>query len=382
MQIAKIQTTQFYKKIIIIFIVVTLLLFGVIVYFSFSKTVILVSLNPQPTSTAFSIEIAEDDQPTTNTLPGYLVATTKNGSKTFTNTNTGEEVLDNAAGTVTIYNNWSQEQPLAATTRLLAPDGTLFRIKDRVDVPAGGTLENVAVYADQPGPSGDIEPTTFTIPGLWEGLQDKIYAQSFEQMSGGLRSAKVLTQDQINEATETLRQELEEQARAELARSDKILENNDTLSKQAVTSIILENSPSAEVGAEAEAFELTMTIRAVGIIFDEAELLGIAKDLLEKDISADEKISSYDQSGLMYTLETYDLEQQTAELEVDFTAAVAPRLSNAIFERDNVTAKDEQQIKSYFSKFDSIGEVEVKFSPFWVTKAPKLKDHIEIKIAE
>jgi len=385
MQISKIQTTKLYRKIVIIFSICVVLLAAVIIYFSFSNTIVTVSLVPQDETTTFNIAVKKEMTEVNSTLtylPGYLVTTTISDTKEFTNDAVGETVDAQATGTVTIFNNWSQEQPLAATTRLLTSDDILFRIKDRVDVPAGGQLDNVEVYADQPGISGNIEPTKFTIPGLWPGLQEQIYAESESVMTGGVRSAKTITLQTINNAENTLRQELIQKSVAQLEQTDEIKAAEDTVLKQAITSVILKKSSDVEIDQEADAFNVSMSIKAIGIIFNEDELLNYSVNKIEEALSADEKIYSYDNKNLVYNVEEYNIDDQTASLEVEFSAKKIPRLSSSIFNRENITNRDEQEIKAYFSNYDEVGEVQIHFSPFWVTKAPSLKDHIEIRIQE
>lgn len=384
MKLANVQTTKVYKKIIITFSIFAIIVIGLIIYFSLSKTVIGVTLNPQKKSTTFNVglkkELTEEDKTSNYKMTGYLLQTVVSGSQEFINTNEGEEIEDQATGTVAIYNNWSKEQPLAATTRLLTPDGTLFRIKERVDVPAGGKIENVEVYADQPGSSGNIKPTKFTIPGLWKGLQDKIYAESSEPMTGGLRQLRFVTQDVINQAANSLRQELLKKAKADLEQTEEIKNSGDKVSEQALASIILEGNSSAEVGDEVDSFETNMKLRVMAVIFDENELLNLALNNFKTELPNDEMTEDYNLEDLTYSVGEYNYEDQTASLQVKFSALVVPRLSNPIFNRDSITGKDEQEIKAYFSNFDEIKNVTIKFSPFWVNKAPSLKDNIRIKI--
>ena len=384
MEISKIQTTRFYKKIVIGFSVVAVIILGLIIYFSLAKTVITVTLKPQETSTSFYInvkkELAGEDKLTNNALDGYLLKTEVSGSQDFANTNQGEEVEDQATGTVTIYNNWSQEQPLAATTRLLTPENILFRIQERVDVPAGGKLENVEVYADQPGAAGNIGPTKFTIPGLWPGLQDKIYAESTVAMTGGLRQAKVLTDEITKEAKSNLSQELVQKAITKFEQTDEIKNSGDKVLEQALYKIILSEEPSAEVGQEIDTYNLEMNLRFITVIFNEDELFTKAVNTLKQELANDQQLESYDKTNLIYSVDEYNFEDQTASLRVQLSAKAVPRLSSPIFNRDNITGKDSQQIKAYFANYDEIGSVTIKLSPFWVTKAPGLKDHIEIKI--
>jgi hypothetical protein len=90
MRIAKIQTTKIYKKIILVFCIFTVILLGFIAYFSFSKTKILITLNPQKISTTFSLTMkkdltAEGTVANSTIVPGQLLSATQKGSKTFQN---------------------------------------------------------------------------------------------------------------------------------------------------------------------------------------------------------------------------------------------------------------------------------------------------------
>jgi hypothetical protein len=385
MEISRIQTTTVYKKIIIGFSILTVLLVGLIAYFSFSKTIITITLAPKEISTTMTAAVKQnltaEEKLQLSSLPGYLVSTTVSGTKTFTNTNTGGQPVEaQATGKVTIYNNWTTDQPLAATTRLLTPNGLLFRLKNRVDVPAGQAVANVEVYADQPGAAGNIGPTKFTIPGLWPGLQEKIYAESKESMSGGIRQADIITQTQLNEAKRTLIDELVKKAAADLEQTDEVKKNNTTISTQSVATVILSEESSAKNGDEASSFDISLKIKAMAVIFDETQLQAKVLTQLRQEINADEQLVAGGQSTFTYHVQEHDLDNQTASLEATYTAQAVPRLSNPIFNRDKITGKDAQTIKEYFSNFDEVKSVAIKFSPFWVTKAPTLKDHIEIKL--
>ena len=75
-----------------------------------------------------------------------------------------------AQGTVRITSSYSSDITLVRTTRLLTPDGRLFRLAQTVLLPADGQVR-IPVYADQNGSVYAIGPTTFTIPGLPSDLQ-------------------------------------------------------------------------------------------------------------------------------------------------------------------------------------------------------------------
>ncbi|MBU0646247.1 pilus assembly protein PilM [Patescibacteria group bacterium] len=90
-----------------------------------------------------------------------------------------------ATGLLQIRNGSSQDVALVANTRLLSSGGVLFRLKDAANLPPNTSLE-VEVYADQPGLSGDLDPTNFTVPGLDPELQALVTGRNDQALTGGL----------------------------------------------------------------------------------------------------------------------------------------------------------------------------------------------------
>ncbi len=381
---SSIKTASSYKRLVIGFVIGVGLMLALIIYFSFSRTTITLTLAPQPLETTVSVAVVSSDTLPTLSSPGvsgYLVSTELSDTSDVVIEGDGEEIPAPAEGTVTIYNNWSQVQPLAATTRLLSPDGVLFRIKDRVDVPAGGKLENVPVYADEAGPQGDIAPTTFTIPGLWEGLQDQIYAESDTAMTGGLRKVTTLTQQAVANARDDVITDLTEEAIAAMRGDETVVERGDTIDPEAVVPVILSTTSDPAVGEETGTFTLTVEVRFYAVIYDHEALARQAQTALDSTIPVDYELSG-ETPTMSLSVASYDAEEDTARLEVTTTGTIAPRLTHQIFNREPLTNKDAQQIRTYYSNFDEVSEAAVHFAPFWVTKSPSLVDHIEIKVAQ
>lgn len=383
-RLSRVQTTRFYKKIAIAFGAGVLLVLAAIIYFSFTKTTVTISIVPKEVSATFFVNVFKDaaqvEAASSPALLGQLVSTELTKTKTFENTNTGAETPAQAEGTVTIYNNWSSEQPLAATTRLLTPDGTLFRIKDRVDVPAGGTLENVAVYADQPGAAGNIEPTKFTIPGLWPGLQDKIYAESTEAMTGGMRSAKTVTQSLVTEARATLLKEMLPEAVDAVKADSGVQTSSAAVLEQMVSPIDQTATTQPPTDSEGATFDLTLAVHYLGVVFDQADLTKLANDMVKDQLADDQQLQAGATGTLTYTVDSQDLEAGVARLSVTYTAAAVPRRTSPIFDRQALTTLDEQDIKARLANYDAVTDVTVHFSPFWMRHASKLRDHIEIVV--
>ncbi|MFA6391189.1 MAG: baseplate J/gp47 family protein [Patescibacteria group bacterium] len=373
-----------YSKMAVLFLGVALVAVVAIVYVSLAKTVITITPSPEAVSISFDLPLtAEINQleNQTNSLPGRLVEKQIEETKTFTNVTSQSKVQGKAEGTVTIYNKYTSNQPLVASTRLLSEDDVLFRTKETVTVPAGGQVE-VEVEADQSGETGNIGPSRFTIVALWKGLQDKIYAESSEAMNNGLRDVTVATLKDINDSKEEFAVELKEKAAEELSREIAIENSAEKILPQAVVYQILNEEASVKPDAEVNSFEITSKINVIAAVFDETELFNYAKNLLSEKVSSNKELAGTEINLLQYAIKSFDLENQTAVLSVKLDGTTKVKLASPIFDRDNLLNRDKQEIKTYFLDFPEIQNVDVKFSPFWVFRSPSLKDHIEIVISK
>ena len=381
-ELSNVQTTKTYKKIVIAFSIIVVLLLGSIIYFSLSKTVIQLSLRSQERTVNFTVQLTQETIAEENkleeTVYGFLHTADISESKEFENTNEGTMTDDFATGTVTIYNNWSEVQPLAATTRLLTPDNIMFRIKERVDVPAGEKLESVEVYADQKGSSGNIDSAKFTIPGLWAGLQDKIYAESTGPMTGGQKKASVLTNTLVENAKALFIEELLLQAESSFVNTD----NPESSQNKSLRTTLAQGTVTARVDPPVESvtdqFDLVLDMQVVGAFVDENELLDIALTEMKAELSEGEEIASYASNNITFTIDDYNLEQQTATLNVKFAVEAAPQTDHPLFQKEGVVGKTLNEIQDHYATYDVVETVDVQFSPFWVKKAPKTHNQIEI----
>lgn len=377
-RLKKAKIEQYYSKVALAFIAVVVLAVIVIIYFSLSKTIITVTLQPETVKNTMEINIGPVKEGE-NYLEGRLVEKTVTGSKTFKDLTSVSTKEAKATGTVSIYNNHSSVQPLVATTRLLSDEGILFRTKETITVPAGGQVD-VEVEADEEGEKGNIGPTHFTIVALWKGLQDKIYGESAAPMTGGIKDVTIASLENINRAKSQLASELKEQAIQELDR-EIIKENaNEKILPQAVTYQILEEAADVEPESEVDQFEVTTELKIVAVVFDKNKLFDTARQNLVDSLPSDKELATTNLDLLKYSVKAFDLNEQTARLETTLSGSSYLKLSSPIFNRDKLTNKDKQDIRAYFLDFPEIQEVEVKFSPFWVFRSPALKDHIEIKI--
>ncbi len=349
---------SYFSPLLALFAVMAIAVGGFIFYIAFSKTIITVTVEPETEDFVFSYPIEDVD--------AQVVSKEVEDTYTFTDfTESAEEVSGTATGTVTIYNNYSADQPLVRTTRLLSKDGVLFRTDATVTVPAGESVE-VAVYADEAGSTGDIQPTTFEIVALWDGLKDQIYAESFEAMSGGIVKSGTVTEEIIKQASKKAEQELRKNASKELADDPNI---TNTISADDMIIEIIDQSFDSEVGDAANKIVVDTSATVSAYAFDKRKLA----DLLASDTATDitEKKLEYkiiDEAGKAFI-------QGTIQVP-------APGTVMDGIEVEQLTNKNAEQIRTYLESFNEVKAVEITFSPFWIkTSSPSAKN-IQVNVIQ
>lgn len=374
---------KYYQKIVAVFIILTILIAALIIYFSFSRTIIFITPKIINHNIDFRLMVSENatmENGSLEKINGKIMQVTVEKTKNFSYVTEADEIPAKATGKVTIYNNHSSAQPLVETTRLMSENNILFRTMQTVTVPAGGSIE-VEVIADKAGKTGDIGPGKFTIVALWPGLQEKIFAQSDIAMTGGIKKATVVTLENINKAKTELIDELKNLGIQEIQKLLAEQDKNKTLISEAVYYKIIDQSISAEENDEVSNFNVFYKIQVTIPLLEISDIDEYSTEKLKNSLTSDMRIYNEKQIKYDYQLENIDLEKNTATLKINAICQTIIKISSPIFDRNQLTSKDKHEINVYFSQFDDlIQSIEVDFNPFWVVKSPQLKDHIEIEI--
>ncbi|OGG86623.1 hypothetical protein A3B87_03290 [Candidatus Kuenenbacteria bacterium RIFCSPHIGHO2_02_FULL_39_13] len=366
-----------YRRIALVFVVLAVILILGVSYLALSKVTISLTPANKTINYDFTLTLADNPQNSSSTsaiLPAKIMSEQSAVEQEFPVAQ-GSMVDGQAQGTVTIYNNRNSSQTLIATTRLLTPDGKIFRLKDKVILPANSSLQ-AKIQADEKGAGGNIPATSFTIPGLSESLQKLVYAKSSAAMTGGTRQIGVLTASDIEKAKLELSQSSSAGAIAKFAASlnDKSLLLIDSQSKLA------ETKADQEVGSEVSSFTLFGQLAVAAVFAKQEEILELAKNKFKESNGAKNEFVNVDPSSLSYQLIAIDEKKLEAEVKVKISGLATLDPEKDIFDKNLLVGFTENDLKLYFSQFESIKDAQVKFSPFWIKKVPILKDHIIIKI--
>jgi len=170
-----------------------------------------------------------------------------------------ETVNDAAQGTITVSNTSGEVQQFVKNTRFETPEGLIFKAQEPITIPAGvggapGTAK-ITVYAESGGDKYNVDPTTFTLPGL--------AGSDLGAFSGTRPSVSQATRDKQYPALETaLARDLE------AAISEQIPEGYVMVPGSVFYSYV----PQPDTSSAAGSVEVRLKGTASAVIFPETEL--------------------------------------------------------------------------------------------------------------
>lgn len=373
------KSVSMYRSMVWKFLVLVLLLAAGVFYVSYSKLTIFITPQVETMNDVLFLKVVSDTNAEQKTADiREKVSGTINELELSVESKyraTGEEFLgEEVSGTVTIINNNNKPQALVATTRLLSVDGKLFRIKEAVNVPAGGSVE-VEVYADKVSADMAISPTRFTIPGLWVGLQDKIYAESKVAFSYNQKIQRYVKTSDLQLANS-------EAATLILnkAKDLKPLREQDQVLYKIVDPIVIDIN--ANNNDAVEEFTMTAKAKVVLVSFSSDEVKSLAAAKLNILVPDDKELVQMEPENLTYVLEDYNKEEQTATIKSSFSGLMVLRSNADVIDLDSLVNLTADQIAVYLKDYPEIGNYQLEFYPDFVKRAPRLVERIEVKIKQ
>lgn len=366
-----------YRYLVIIFTVLALILIGIILYFALSQATVYLVPNFLTQQIGFAVQVINKDKvketdDLSEKLAGKIVSSSIEETKTYPALQY-QETTNKAAGAVTIINNYSRNQTLIATTRLLTAAGKLYRLTETVVAPSGKKITAFA-QADQAGKEYEIGPTKFTIPGLWDGLRDKIYAESAESFKIQTLSKTKITQQTLDQAKEDLKSILLNKAKEDLKRQ---LLGKEALPEKALAAEILKYSTNAKVGSNQEEFSVTLALGVKGVVFNETRLKEIVQKNLPEIYKTNNALIKIDPASFNYEIGLLDenSENLIAQIKGEYTIQIA----NIQIKPGELIRMSKKDAVRYLKSFGDIKDASI-FLPFWTNYLPALADKINIQI--
>lgn len=289
--------------------------------------------------------------------------------------------IGKARGKIKIINNNSKVQPLMATTRFKSPDGLIFRIQERVNVPASGSV-TALIVADEAGEKGALKKNTrFTIPGLWPGLQDKIYGVATEDFHGEETKASNsdipgLTATELANAEDILKKAATEKALADL---QKLAPTGRKLFPDMIYAGVTKRE-GPKIGDQKASYNLKLTVKTIGIAIDEAKVLKAAQKILDSTITEDFQLLAVSSSDLKFTVSSYDSAKDKADFEITAKGKTALAPSHILLKPETYTGKNQADVRTLLAGYPAVSNVLIELSPFWNKKITADKNNLQLEI--
>jgi len=375
---------RLYRRISGSFIAVVVILLATVVLLSTTKAIIRVTPQPRTVEASLLVDVIKEGTAEGKIL-GTVVEQTFEQSKTFPVVGAEQkEVLAKSGGTIKIINNSSKTQPLVATTRLLSSSGVLFRLDKGVTVPAGGSVE-AAVHADQDGPTGDIAPDKFTIPGLSTSLQSSIYGESSAAMVGGRRMVSVVSQTEIDSDVAKLTDEVTVFAQEQLQ-----TQFGTDFGGKVFSSEVLSKVSDTEAGEEKDSVTISLKIKVTGVFFgcgvlNDLVFAKLYENLEDGFIFANNNVDSQKSSDSCVAdveITQANAARGTAELRVTFKKDSVVSNTNVFLQPEVLVGKTSAEVKDYLVKAGLAKDVSVIIFPPWNSKVPSMLDQVTVQVVE
>ncbi len=363
---------RLYRRIALFFTLVTVGVLVSALYFALAKAEVRIKPHEYAVNAEFNVNI-ENVPLSENGIAGKMIEEIKSESEEFDIAGEGEIRDGVAQGEVRLFNNTSTSQILVQKTRLLSEDGILFRLTNKVNVPARGSIV-ASVYADRPGPDGDIEPAKFTIPGLNTTLQKSIYAVSDKPMSGGRIVVKIVNEKDIIDAKNAITDKIVSAVREEMV---KLIDETGAF---VLWPEVLEETVDSKAGDEREKIKVFIKIRVLSVIYDKAALEKIALEKVNLIVPAERTVKNIMFNDVKIDLVKFDSGIGTATVKVTVPAGVIIKESASVLDKEQLIGLKTSNAKEYLENFEEIDEVKIKTRPFWLRYLPSSAERIKIYI--
>lgn len=308
--------------------------------------------------------------------------TKKTSSIDFTPTGK-KDVGEKATGEITFSNNTTSSKTIAAGTQLVSGNNLAYTLDSSVTVPAGavscptiftctgtpgtasGSVTAASPGAKYNGESGSVSGEPDGISGSFEG----------ETAGGTDKTVTVVSQADVDKAYEALEAQDSNKVKSELKKE---FEETVVVIDESFTIEPADPASSPAVGQEASSAKLSAqtTYRLVGI--ERSDLRAIFDTYTKTQIAGDKNQKIYESGDESAAFTEFSKTANEYKVKARAAAQVGPNIDEKAL-ASQITGKRAGEVQQQLEDVQGVEDVNVSFSPFWVTKTPKNADKITIK---
>ncbi len=188
----------------------------------------------------------------------------------------------------------------------------------------------------------------------------------------------MVTKDDVDAAEAVLGDKLKASL-AERLRG-KAKEAGGSMSGELITYDVTKKLTDVPVGEEADAFTLTLTLQATGVLYDESKFADAVRGKLKEQLPFDRSLLSVEAGSVTKDVEKVDLVAGRANLRVTAVGTSVLSPDSPALSRDKIVGVSVDAAKTYLEHVDGVSSASVKVSPFWIGRLPNVADHITVEV--
>jgi hypothetical protein len=281
-----------------------------------------------------------------------------------------------ATATIKVVNETNTAQPLVANTRFQSENGKIYRIADRINVPALGSV-TVEITAEEGGEDYNIEPGRLSIPGL-SGSGNRsaqIYGELDESITNGSsENQRIVTEDDID----SIRKTLQEKLTSNIQKTISNLESSITplLNESLEDSISIQFTDIPSVGTVADSLTVNAkaTVNFYGYV--ESTLDELLRSSILETLDEDAQILSIPEIAVEITDQTNN-GVINARVFVTYVTSTSINTESII---NNLRGKPLSQANIIIEESNEIAELQIQVSPSFFPLFPFLESNIKVII--
>lgn len=370
-----------YKKIVFWFVVAVIAVALATWYFVLSRVTI--TLIPKSGNKELNMDVVVDANMGSidmehAVIPGHFLTEEGRQAQSFANV-PPKRLEENATGTIVIYNNYTRAQGFKEGDVLIAEGangGQKIFLKESTIV-YRSQKRTVKAVASTKGIAGNIPAGKFVFEKHDDFMRGQVWAESVASFEGGIRTANLITEDDIvvarKELTDKISDNNLEKIRGKLKEGEELGRDN------LINAVTFFHSDVA-APFEATGFNLDMTVKTTAVVFKKENLISLIDERLKNMTGDDEEFLAYDQQSLSYTVDRVATEDQKAYLKVHVRGKFHPKLSTKIFDKDEVKGYNERALRAHYKNFSDIENIDVNFWPSFRKTVPDMDSQIIIEI--
>jgi hypothetical protein len=315
-----------------------------------------------------------------------------------------------AGGRITVYNEISAPQSMRPNTRFVTEEGLVFRSDEWINVPSARVINGVTeigsvevyVRAEPTDEAGRAVGSRWNIPtGEFLSIpwlkfnRDKIYAKAKENFIWWADSAvRVITAAELKKWEGTLREQLGRIARTSLQDwldsentskgEDFAILSGDSISLTGETMVI---ASGQKVGEPAEEIEIQGSITATALIYDKKAVVDHLKSVFyDKLLSGtDKELNIQEDSLRLANIIERAPDDTTIKATMEMDTTITYDLENPMNELTRrmkimIAWLPEKEAIARLKEWGRVNDVEISFSPFWLSRVSSNQDNIEFII--